>query len=989
MRKLLTLFTLALIAMTASADVTYTNGFGDDDSYEPATLVDGYYEIDNGGKLFWFAQQVNAGTGANYKAKLTADIDLGGNNHTWTAIGTSSSKPFAGEFDGQGHSISNLYVNTDINYAGFIGYHTGNYDIKNFSISGSVTTTGTTSAKYATGVIAYSIGNHRIEDIHCSVNIDLPNSGSAISTRSAGIVVGAASCTINRCVYDGTINGNTTNLQVGGIVGWADGDNVTITNCLFSGTLNSSGTGTNSAYLGGIMGYSGNNRSGLKCSNNLSIGTINSQDGATRSGALVGVNKYTPGSIYINNFILTGLPITGSETGTSKTPTVTKVTTAQLTNGTLPALLNSHDWTQGTSNPIPSLNHVYGTNGFCTYGDDGYQPANLVNGYYEIDNGGKLFWLAEQVNGGTGTAYNAKLTADIDLDGDNHTWTPMGNETFKYTGEFDGQGYSISNLYINTNATHTAFIGYHNGSKYVKNFAISGDVTHTGNVEGNCVSGVVAFANGAHVQDVISSVNLNGTSSITKGVKFAGIVTNSGASGVTVDRCLYSGTINGYGTPHQVTGIMACTAGGISPVSITNSVFCGKLISTNASAYVGGLVGYLNSSKFTLSNNLCIGQFEIASTSGTYSGLLVSRTNSTPTSSNNHYLRTEGAPTNIRANGSHVVNATEITTSSDLTDGTTLTALGTANWAQDTNNPVPKAFTCTESNGGAVAAVTGTVCAYNFNVFKNAVKDYATVDMSGANMTNNIEGTDMESMLTNNSLVYVPSTTAYCGKNIVNDGICDDFELTEGKPFVPTTGFETSAATYTRTVSNAWGTICLPYEVESDANVTYYTAGTINGDVLTLTSAETVPAGTPAICKFAATGANTIESYVVNVCTDVAADPVNDDITLIGSFTKQTIYANDVPNAYYISGGQFWHATGTLNVNPFRAYFTTSSSTPSNKFDIAVDDDDVTAIAALAGEGDVTVTAIYGADGKQQADLQYGLNIVKLSNGKTKKIMLK
>ncbi|MBR1916230.1 MAG: hypothetical protein IJ832_00030 [Bacteroidaceae bacterium] len=54
-----------------------------------------------------------------------------------------------------------------------------------------------------------------------------------------------------------------------------------------------------------------------------------------------------------------------------------------------------------------------------------------------------------------------------------------------------------------------------------------------------------------------------------------------------------------------------------------------------------------------------------------------------------------------------------------------------------------------------------------------------------------------------------------------------------------------------------------------------------------------------------------------------------------------------------------------------------------------MDDDNVTAIQALTGESDVTVTAIYTADGKQIGDLQQGLNIVKLSNGKTKKIMIK
>ena len=65
-----------------------------------------------------------------------------------------------------------------------------------------------------------------------------------------------------------------------------------------------------------------------------------------------------------------------------------------------------------------------------------------------------------------------------------------------------------------------------------------------------------------------------------------------------------------------------------------------------------------------------------------------------------------------------------------------------------------------------------------------------------------------------------------------------------------------------------------------------------------------------------------------------------------------------------------------------------SGSSSSNKFDIAIGDDDVTAVEAITGEGDVTITAIYTADGKQISDLQNGLNIVKRSNGNTKKIIL-
>ena len=179
--------------------------------------------------------------------------------------------------------------------------------------------------------------------------------------------------------------------------------------------------------------------------------------------------------------------------------------------------------------------------------------------------------------------------------------------------------------------------------------------------------------------------------------------------------------------------------------------------------------------------------------------------------------------------------------------------------------------------------------------------------------------------------------------------------------------------------------------VSSNENVTYYTAGTINGDVLTLTSAEEVPAGTPAICKFGSEGSNTITAANVNVVTGVQTESVTDDaITLIGSFTAKTIDATaTTDNVYAISGGKFVRATKTLNLKPFRAYFTTSGSAPSNGFSIAVDDDSITAINALTGEGEVTIASIYSADGKQVNDLQPGLNIVKLSNGKVQKILVR
>ena len=218
--------------------------------------------------------------------------------------------------------------------------------------------------------------------------------------------------------------------------------------------------------------------------------------------------------------------------------------------------------------------------------------------------------------------------------------------------------------------------------------------------------------------------------------------------------------------------------------------------------------------------------------------------------------------------------------------------------------------------------------------------------------------------------------------------------LIDNANYAATTDFTASTITYSRNMSNAWGTICLPFEVESNDDVVYYTTGEINGDVLTLTSTETVPAATPAIFKMQnGSGSYSVTGNDVEVKSTVQTETDDsDEINLVGVFEK-TIFENvgtDNANEYYhISNNKFMHATGKLTINPFRAYFTTAkSSTPSNGFSIAVNDD-ITAISAITGEGEVIVEAIYTVYGKQLRDLQQGLNIVKLSNGKVHKILVK
>ena len=158
----------------------------------------------------------------NFKGKtikLGGNIDL--NNFDWTPIGDNAN-PFLGNFDGQGYTVSNLFVSNE-GWAGLIG-HAGKAagcTVKNVTIDGA-TILSNRMAGAVVGQIYGSIDNCHVKNAEI---IAVPNA-----------------------VGDSYDNGD----KVGGIVGWLgdNGNNRTLSNC----------TATNvqlGAYrdVGGIVGY--------------------------------------------------------------------------------------------------------------------------------------------------------------------------------------------------------------------------------------------------------------------------------------------------------------------------------------------------------------------------------------------------------------------------------------------------------------------------------------------------------------------------------------------------------------------------------------------------------------------------------------------------------------------------------------------------------------------------------------------------------------
>ena len=124
---------------------------------------------------------------------------------------------------------------------------------------------------------------------------------------------------------------------------------------------------------------------------------------------------------------------------------------------------------------------------------------------YQISTADELFWFASLVNGTLegveqNTAACAVLTADINLSG--QTWTPIGTSTRNYfKGTFDGDGRTISNLTIDTEASYVGLFGATSGA-VIKNVTLdkpqvqnsAGGTSNTGALVGYMVgNGTVEY----------------------------------------------------------------------------------------------------------------------------------------------------------------------------------------------------------------------------------------------------------------------------------------------------------------------------------------------------------------------------------------------------------------------------------------------------------------------------------------------------------------
>ena len=171
-----------------------------------------------------FAGKVNSG--ASY---LTSIVTLAADISISAMVGTAE-HPFSGTFDGAGHTLTVSISSTEMCAAPF--RHIDLATIKNLTVTGTVSSSG----YHAAGLVGGCAHTNTISDCLVSTTIsDAPYAGGIVGHG------GSDELTLERCVFNGTVNGFTN--FAGGLMGWCDALTLTIDDCLMTGTLTPAGEG--------------------------------------------------------------------------------------------------------------------------------------------------------------------------------------------------------------------------------------------------------------------------------------------------------------------------------------------------------------------------------------------------------------------------------------------------------------------------------------------------------------------------------------------------------------------------------------------------------------------------------------------------------------------------------------------------------------------------------------------------------------------------
>ena len=428
------------------------------------------YRISNGAELAYLAQLVNDGNDFSTKTvTLTNNIDL--NNKAWTPIGNSDSV-FAGTFDGNGHTISGLYINITGSYSpakkgrlyqGLFGC-VEDGTVRNLIVTGSVT-----------------IRNEK------SVNVSYI--GGIVGINDGGDV--------QNCGFYGTVSAKQNVLKTpkdctkdnGGVVGKGKA-----AKCWYFCTDIKS-----ASPLGACGGFAAN------CYQNVSedvakgdyINVLNSFKAVLQMNA-AGSDMWKPGEkhpefLQESEKLVVLQPLFDDTTaavqvnGSKEGAVVTDNTPIVLTGEDVYYRVGENGkWTKIDSEASADLD---GTDQVVTIYYASAEELQSIKWYdpnvneFVLTTAGQLTYLAQLVNGGTDFAGKTiRLGSDIEI---SKTWAaPIGTQFKSFKGTFDGEGHVVS---VKDGTTFGGLFGYNDGT--IRNVIVTG-IVDASSVAGPNVGGI-------------------------------------------------------------------------------------------------------------------------------------------------------------------------------------------------------------------------------------------------------------------------------------------------------------------------------------------------------------------------------------------------------------------------------------------------------------------------------------------------------------------
>ena len=194
----------------------------------PEQDEDGYYLVGNT-KEFVVFRAIASEMDKYAKGKLTADIDMQGIGMLPIGHnrGENAEHIFAGILDGQGHALSNVYIDDTRIPSGeyaepaTLFYELQNATVKNFKLTGEMYT----SHQFSGPITRWMSGSSTIDNVEIEVAFHLAPNLSG-DTSSGGVIGrnGSANSLISNCLVKTHLigEGDNPHWYVGGVAGWAD-----------------------------------------------------------------------------------------------------------------------------------------------------------------------------------------------------------------------------------------------------------------------------------------------------------------------------------------------------------------------------------------------------------------------------------------------------------------------------------------------------------------------------------------------------------------------------------------------------------------------------------------------------------------------------------------------------------------------------------------------------------------------------------------------